>query len=178
MIQLAPQEHIIAVFRKHWLVIFFEVVGLAVIGILPLVLHMFGRTLVYGSLGTDIEIVFGFLYVLFLILLWIAGFNIWMDYYLDRLVLTNTRVIEIEQRGLFSREISSLNLENVQDVTIEIHGILQTFFKLGDVHVQTSGAQRQVSIGYLAHPEQAKHIIMDLHNQVLNRIRSVRIEQQ
>jgi len=62
-------------------------------------------------------------------------------------------------------------------VTIDTHGIIQTFFKLGDIHIQTSGAQKKVSMPYLAHSEYAKHMIMDLHTQTLNRIKSVRIEQ-
>jgi uncharacterized membrane protein YdbT with pleckstrin-like domain len=137
---------------------------------------MFGRIFFYDSLGLAVLSVFGFLYLMYLTGLWVFGFGVWLDFYLDKMLLTNQRVIEIEQRGLFSREISSLNLESIQDVTIESHGIIQTFFKLGDIHVQTSGAQRQVSMTYLAHTEHAKNIIMDLHTQTLNRTRSVRIE--
>ena len=177
MIQLAPQETIIAVFRKHWFVILFEVFGIALIALAPLGLYLFGKIFLFDSLGPDVALVFGFFYVLFLVVLWLVGFNLWMDYYLDKLIVTNERVIEIEQRGLFSREISSLHMENIQDVTIEVHGIIQTFFKLGDVHVQTSGAMRQVSINYLARPEDAKHLIMQIHTEMLNRVKSVRIDQ-
>ncbi|MCI5050737.1 MAG: PH domain-containing protein [Candidatus Pacebacteria bacterium] len=177
MIELAPQEHIIALFRKHWFVILLELLGLGILALAPIALYIFGNIFIFGALGFGLTVILGFFYVLFLIVLWIVGFNLWLDFYLDKLVVTNERVIEIEQRGLFSREISSLNLENIQDVTIEVHGIIQTFFKLGDIHVQTSGAQKKVSISYLAHPEYAKHMIMDLHNQTLNRVKSVRIEQ-
>jgi uncharacterized membrane protein YdbT with pleckstrin-like domain len=177
MIQLAQNERILALFRKHWFVIFFEFLGLGLLAVGPLVLYILGRIFFFNILGSGAEIIFAFFYVLFLILLWVIGFNLWLDYYLDKLIVTNQRVIEIEQRGLFSREISSLNLENIQDVTIETHGIIQTFFKLGDIHIQTSGAQKKVSMPYLAHSEYAKHMIMDLHTQTLNRIKSVRIEQ-
>lgn len=176
MIQLAPNERILAVFRKHWFVILFELFGLFILAIAPLGLYLFGKIFIFDSLVSGIGIIFAFFYVLFLIILWVTGFNLWLDFYLDKLLVTTERVIEIEQRGLFSREISSLNLENIQDVTIEVHGIIQTFFKLGDIHVQTSGAQKKVSISYLAHPEYAKHVIMDLHHQTLNRVKSVRIE--
>jgi uncharacterized membrane protein YdbT with pleckstrin-like domain len=177
MIQLATNERILALFRKHWFFIFFEFLGLILLAISPLVLYIFGRIFFFDFLGSGAEIIFAFFYVLFLIVLWILGFNLWLDYYLDKLIVTNQRVIEIEQRGLFSREISSLNLENIQDVTIDTHGIIQTFFKLGDIHIQTSGAQKKVSMPYLAHSEYAKHMIMDLHTQTLNRVKSVRIEQ-
>ena len=177
MIQLAPDERILALFRKHWFFIFFECVGLGVLAISPIAFYIFGNIFFFGFLGSGVEIIFGFFYVLFLIVLWIVGFNLWLDYYLDKLVVTNQRVIEIEQRGLFSREISSLNLENIQDITIDTHGIIQTFFKLGDIHIQTSGAQKKVSMPYVAHSEYAKHMIMDLHTQTLNRVKSVRIEQ-
>jgi uncharacterized membrane protein YdbT with pleckstrin-like domain len=176
MIQLAANEQILIVFRKHWFALFFEFFGLGLLAVTPIALHIFGRIFLYNQIDSEIMIIFGFFYVLFLSMVWMLGFSLWLDYYLDTLVVTNQRVIEIEQRGLFSREISSLNLENIQDVTINTHGIIQTFFKLGDIHVQTSGAQRQVSMHYLAQPEYAKHVIMDLHTQQLNRIKTVRIE--
>src|SRR5690606_8926348 len=140
MIQLGTNEKIFVIFRKHWFAIFFEILGLFLLALLPIALHILANVFAYDSIDSEVTTILGFLYVLYLITLWIIGFMLWLDYYLDVLVVSNQRVIEIQQRGLFSREISSLNLENIQDVTTESHGIIQTLFKLGDIHVQTSGA--------------------------------------
>ena len=44
-------------------------------------------------------------------------FRAWLDYYLDIWVITDERIVNIEQKGLFSREISTQQLYRIQDVT-------------------------------------------------------------
>ena len=66
------------------------------------------------------------------------GFVLWTDYYLDVWLITTERLIDIQQRGLFDRTISELSLNNVQDVTIEIRGIIPTLLKFGNLKVQTA----------------------------------------
>src|SRR4030042_6750597 len=60
-------------------------------------------------------------------------FNSFIDYYLDVWIVTNKRIINIEQKGLFHREIAEHNLDKIQDVTGLQKGIFSTFFSFGDV---------------------------------------------
>ena len=46
------------------------------------------------------------------------------DYYLDTWIVTTERIISIEQKGLFERTASELDLISVQDATAEVHGFL------------------------------------------------------
>ena len=91
---------------------------------------------------------------------WIKLFTIWTDYYLDVWFITNKRIIDIEQKGFFRREISTFRMERIQDITIEIKGILQTFLDFGDIHVQTAGESQEFIIRGIGHPKQIKEIIM------------------
>lgn len=70
---------------------------------------------------------------------WLVAFTAFIDYYLDFWVVTNDRIINVEQR-LFSRTISELDLYKIQDVTGQSKGFLQTMFDYGNVYVQTAGA--------------------------------------
>ncbi|MGB9680920.1 MAG: hypothetical protein ACPLYC_01820 [Minisyncoccia bacterium] len=65
---------------------------------------------------------------------------IWFRYYFSYLIVTNQRLIEIEQKGLFIRNTSELELVRIEDVKALIHGVLATFFHYGDVLVETAGA--------------------------------------
>lgn len=64
----------------------------------------------------------------------------WFRYYFSYLIVTNHRLIEIEQKGLFSKNTSELELIRIEDVKALIHGVLATFFHYGDVLVETAGA--------------------------------------
>src|SRR5690606_31415112 len=61
------------------------------------------------------------------------------DYFLDVWIVTDQRIINIEQRGMFNREIAEHDLDKIQDVSGLQKGFFQTLFSYGYVHVQTAG---------------------------------------
>jgi uncharacterized membrane protein YdbT with pleckstrin-like domain len=84
---------------------------------------------------------------------------LWTDYYLDVWIVTNRRVIDVEQRGLFSREIATMQLSKIQDITTEVKGFLPTLIGFGDVHVQTAGLEREFVIRGVPHPHKTREMI-------------------
>lgn len=66
-------------------------------------------------------------------------FSNFIDFYLDSHIVTNDRLIDVEQNGLFGRTIAEVDLYQIQDVTSEVNGFFATLFKFGDVIVQTAG---------------------------------------
>ncbi|MCX6744357.1 MAG: PH domain-containing protein [Candidatus Parcubacteria bacterium] len=81
-------------------------------------------------------VLLGSIYYLFVMLFFL---NTFIDYFLDVWIVTDQRIINIEQRGLFNREIAEHDLDKIQDVSGIQKGFWQTFFSYGDVHVQTAG---------------------------------------
>lgn len=102
--------------------------------------------------------VFG--YSLWLLVLWIVFFIEWTDYYLDIWVLTDRRIIDIEQKGFFHREVTSFRYEQIQDITVETRGLIETFFKFATLHIQTAGHQRDIIIKDAHYPEEARTLIL------------------
>lgn len=100
------------------------------------------------------------LYVLFTLLFL---FYTWVDYYLDLLIVTNERIINIRQEGLFDRSISELRLYRIQDVTSETKGFLATIFKYGKIEIQTASEQDKFIFEQIPHPELVANRIMELH---------------
>lgn len=109
-----------------------------------------------------------FAYSLYLLLLWVFFFIEWTDYYLDVWVITNKRIVDIEQKGFFHREITSFNYEQIQDITIETRGFIETLFKFGTLHVQTAGVGRNILINHAADPEEARLLILSLQKKTLS----------
>lgn len=83
-----------------------------------------------------------------------------INYYLDILVLTNDRLLHIEQKGIFARKISEVDLYRIQDITSTVDGVFQSFFNFGDLLVQTAGATEQFIIRNVPDPETLRHKIL------------------
>lgn len=84
------------------------------------------------------------------------------DYWLDTWIVTTERIINIEQHGLFKRLVSEVPLEQVQDVTSETHGFLETFLTYGDVYIQTAGERVRFQFVNVDNPDQVKETIIKL----------------
>jgi len=106
-----------------------------------------------------IEPLINFFLSLYLITLFLLLFLFWMDYYLDMWIITDQRIITVEQKGLFRREISEIPLHRVQDITIEISGIIETFLKFGTIRIQTAG-EREFTIDDIPRLYEIKDIIL------------------
>src|SRR5690606_29082327 len=88
-----------------------------------------------------------------------------MDFYMDILIVTNQRVVDIEQRQVFSRPIAELDLRDVQDVNSDVTGFWHTLFGYGTVLVQTAGTNPNFESHFLRNPREIASIIADLSQQ-------------
>jgi len=172
MFALKENETILQTVRKHWFVLFGEIAGLTGIYVLPFILYAFLKnanlpldTLKNFSLLENGAVVL-FAGALWTLCIWMKAAAIWTDYYLDIWVITNDRVIDIEQIGFFHRETSTFPIERVQDVTIRIHGLIATLLDFGEVHVQTAGAAREFVIRGVGKPRHIKERILAEHSRV------------
>src|SRR3989344_1398468 len=157
MIQLDQDEHIVYVARKHWFFFVAETASIFILIIAPFVA-------IFVLLEQEFFLVF-----LYASMLWTAVFlvvlaYIWTDYYLDVWVVTNKRLIDVDQNGLFRRKISSSRIDLIQDLTVEIPGIIATISGYGDIHMQTAGQSREFVFKNVSRPENLKDIILKEHN--------------
>jgi len=106
-----------------------------------------------------VETLVDFSLSLYIMILLVFMFLIWMDFYLDMWIITTKRIIDIEQRGLFSREISEIPLIHIQDITMEVRGIVRTFLKFGTIRIQTAG-EREFTVRDIPHLYEIKDLIL------------------
>lgn len=99
---------------------------------------------------------------LYYLSVWLFFFTVFVDYYLDVWLVTNDRVVNILQHGLFARTISELDLYKVQDVTSEVKGFFQTMFNFGDVYIQTAGSVGRFVFHNIPDPHAVRTRIVDL----------------
>ena len=164
MIDLHDNERVVIIARRHWFVFVSEVITM-VFGIVPILLvllfseeiYSYGeRYLSYGEISNILV----FLGAAWLLVLWMKFFMAFTNYYLDVLVVTNQRVIDIDQIGLFARDIATAPLENVQDIKIETIGMIPTMLRFGNLYFQTAAADKEIMVKGIKNPEEVKNRLM------------------
>lgn len=163
LINLEPGEKIIFKMRRHPLIFFGQMSLIAVLFLVP-----FGAGWIILNVRPDWLI--GLASRTMLILLASAFYlNIWMfalsmftDYYLDAWIITDSRVLDIRQQGLFARTVAELELQKIQDVTSDIKGILPSIFTYGNVHIQTAGEKERFVFEQIPKPHKVRHELVDL----------------
>jgi len=126
--------------------------GLAVIALLGI-----------GTLFSQSELILiGSAFLLFMMLFGLIEF---IDFYFDLHIVTDRRLVDIDQHRLFNRTVSELLLDDIQDVKAKSKGILATFFDFGDVMIQTAGTQANFEFTDVHHPNEVAAIIIDLSDQ-------------
>jgi hypothetical protein len=172
MIKLNKDEKVVLEVRKHWYELFSETLFLVFVILVPIITAIAGKVIgvsrfieIEGE-GIYLFIIFTAVWFLFV---WITFFIIWTNHYLDILIITSKRIIDIDQKGLFSRNVATLMLSGVQDITIEIHGIIATFFGFGDINIQTAGEKREFVIKRIPHPAKVRKKIFSAYNKTLEK---------
>lgn len=167
MIQLHPGEEVKLIVRKHWFIFVGKIFVAVLLLFLPLIFWGLMRW-VGGYATPEVFDAFReffnglpvlFFTVLWVFFIWMWSFILWTDYYLDAWVITNRRIIGIDQKGFFSREVSTFRMERVQDVTIEVSGLIPTFFNFGNITVQTAGDNKSFVMPGAPAPASVKQVI-------------------
>ena len=159
-------ETILLAVHRHWFDILKQMLVIFLM-ILMLVGGLVYLPILFPILGTKVGLKILFLIEnSFAMLTFVTFFLIWVDYYFDVWIITNKRIVNIEQKGLFIREVSELELENIQDITTEVVGVIPTFFNYGDVFVQTAAERDRFLFHNVPDPYGIKDLVMNLQEKV------------
>jgi uncharacterized membrane protein YdbT with pleckstrin-like domain len=164
--EIRNDEDILKVIHRHW----FDILQQFFIIILMIFVLVGGFLIVpnvYPDLSRSPDMYHFFLFLenTFALFLWIYVFFIWIDYYFDVWVITSKRIVNIEQKGLFMRHLSELKMERIQDVTVEVNGVIPTVLNYGDVFVQTAGETERFAFRKVPTPYAVKDLIMSLQKE-------------
>jgi len=162
-------ELVLDIIRKHWFnyVVFWFLAVLMSVPIFVGIALWSNGTITISPLWENILILLIPAYLLFILGLLIYGF---VDFYLDVYIVTDRRIVDIAQNGLFKRTISELNLRQIQDVKATVTGIASTLLHFGDVNIQTAGDKPNFVFQAIPHPYEISKKILDLHEAYLQEL--------
>jgi len=179
MYGIEEHEKIIVEVRKHWFVIFRAV--------LPYVIGLFLPFIAFSYLTSGSEIQIGpsttlsfdtntalivFWGGLWVLLMWTKIFHIWTDYYLDKMIITDEKVIDIDQQNLFKRHVSVFRMDKIQDVTLVTAGFFGTTLNYGCIYIQTAGTSEKFAMKAVPHPGRVRDIILAYQDTALQASKS------
>jgi signal transduction histidine kinase len=153
-------EKPLLIVRKHWAIFVRDVLASCLAAVLPFLLWALAtRT----ELVPDVPVIAAgahYLGTLWLLVVWITLFVLWTEYFLDVWIITDRRIFNIQQVGLFHRQSSSCEIENVQEIVVHTDNFLQTLLHYGTVRIQTAGPSGEyITAEGVPHPERVRAAI-------------------
>lgn len=160
-----PEEHVRVLVREHWFRLFIKYFIVFVLSLLPWLIKtlLLGGTYLVKSVtaAAIVNTLIGTYYIGLLV----GAFIIYVIYYLNVYVVSEDRIVDIDQSGLLLRQVSELNIETVEDVTSQKVGFFGNIFSYGTVFVQTAGATERFEFTNIPDPDRISSIILELFEQ-------------
>lgn len=163
LIKQKSYEKIEYVLRRHPITFVPQLILFVVTLSMPIILYLmiksifpdiFANQVIYAS-----SVIACSVYYLSILLFIFTHF---IDFYLDVWIITNDRIIDIEQFGLFSRTISEMDLFRIQDVTTEVKGFFSTIFHYGNVSVATASSTTSIVFRDVPNPNKIREELLRL----------------
>ena len=150
-------EKVVLLLRRHPFTILLPVSILVTVKLVPIaVLILFYPFIDNHSLITP----FFFLSSIYYSATWLVMFYLLTMYSLNTVIITDRRVMDREQKGFFNRKVSELHNYRIQDVSVYVKGIIETFLHFGTVTIQTAGSEKEFVFPHIANPDEVKNTIM------------------
>ena len=93
----------------------------------------------------------------------------WLNEELDLIIVTNKRVINLDQVSFMERTVSETNLAQVQDVEGRASGVLGNVLDFGTLEIQTAAEKVVFRIHEIPHPFKTAREIMKLRDESIEK---------
>lgn len=155
---LRPGERIEYVLHRHWITLFYTggyIFVLVMITILMLVFHTALSAFIPSTLLTLLLLTFIMFFTLFI-------YVYWVDNELDFYIITNERIIAIEQLSFLNRTVRECSLEQVQEVNGFARGLLENILNFGSVTIRTASDVSEFNMELAPEPLENARIILNI----------------
>jgi uncharacterized membrane protein YdbT with pleckstrin-like domain len=143
-------ERVLSAVKNHPFVLFFPGLKAVVVLVAGISVYLFWPSQ-YSGMVILIAILVAFA----------IFFRAYFDYSQSVLVITNQRVINVDQNGFWKRKITETEINKIQDVSSETSGLFRTMLKFGDLVIRTAGVSQgsEIVAKNIANPYQVQQKI-------------------
>ncbi len=154
---LQEGETVIQVCRRHWLHLWPRIIGMVLAALVPVIL--LAVLLGMADLGSTVAKVFWIAAAVYLVYWVVRVLLTWYRYNNDIWVITNQRVIDSTKTTPLNLKISTTDLVNIQDMSIQRDGLFRTTFDFGDILCQTAAEIQEFRLPGIPHPREVQALI-------------------
>lgn len=145
-----PEEDVIFVHKRHpWVLSRPGFLGIGLIILLIIAYLIFGASL-YTSILLVLVIIFS---------LALALYN-WFIFNNFLYILTDQRIITIEQRGLLNRRLNETELDKIQSIAVDVKGLMKTMLNFGNIKITTAGVDPVMVLENIENPYEVQQKIV------------------
>jgi hypothetical protein len=168
-----PNEKILLVVREHWFRLFLKLFVIVLLAALPFLVRYLlsvSSTMLAYIQNPGLAIM-TLIFQLYYMALLVALFVVWALYYLNLHIVSEERIVDIDQVGLLNHVVSELNVETIEDVSSQTTGLFGNILDYGTVFIQTAGATERFQFENVPHPSQIASIILEVYEKDQDRER-------
>jgi uncharacterized membrane protein YdbT with pleckstrin-like domain len=163
---LQPGEQVLCHIKRHpfgilsmyvWAVFAMAAVAALVLFAVPKITDQYASS--FSSLPLILYGVCGFVAAMVVLVLLVATVVYWKNEW----IVTDDSVTQLTQISLFSRETSQVPMQNLEDVTVDQHGLVQTIFGFGTLRIESAGEKSKFQFPYCPTPNKYARLILETH---------------
>lgn len=139
---MKPGEKVDTVIRRHWIV--FVMVGLYALWWIIFTIIIFA---LFGFTAESMlwMSIFWMYYSMFL-------YISWLNHELDLMVITNNRVVVVEQRSFLDRDIGECTLDKIQEAWVRTKWLFANLLDYGTLTLKTAGSTTNFDMTFCPKP--------------------------
>jgi len=161
-----PSEKIIFILLKHPAVLFRPLLWLSLLSLLPVFAFIYFKFSWVFSYACFFWLLFGGGY----------GLRAWYCFKESQYILTDERLIRIEQKSFFHKLVMEADLSKIQDVSYEVRGFWSSMLDFGnvEVHIYPPAGAKMV-LGQVEEPKKIQQQILNIiprSNEVIENVQA------
>lgn len=162
-----PSEVILKQGLKHeigtWFILAITVISIALVLFGTSLLLTDNIVLGMNDISVEVKALSSFVALILCVIIAAIAFAAMIVFRKSRMILTNQKIVYIRYHSLFSREISQLNIGEVEDVNVAQHTIWDRIFKMGTITIETAGEQNNYVFTHVVHPHEFAKLTIQAH---------------
>lgn len=134
-----------------------------VIGLVIFMIFTFDTSLLFDSLMKSFLVV---VFMIFMIVVLFAGLISTKVYRMNRLYVTNKRLIQISAASLFAKSVNIIELTRIEDVSFTRNSFIDLIFHMGTLRMSTVGDETTYTFPFVNTPTDEVETIARLIHQL------------
>lgn len=171
-----PAERVVIFARHHW---FFDIgifIRFSILLLIPVGIIV-GIALADVTLSSAVRTVLLVVFSWYTLVLMLSFYVTWLKRYLDYIVISTERIIDVNQIGIFEQQVSETSLSEIQDVSCHIPGFWAELVGYGNLTIQTAAENSLFQMHHIPKPMEVRSKILGVRDRHMEKLQAGAFEE-